>query len=100
MKELSYTNHKDIPRHVKVKNAVLIRDFSIKTKGLKCECSVEAYNEGDKLKEADTIGITMCYPNAKSPTHVSTKIVPVKIGTKEFGKQVKSLEKELLKKVN
>jgi len=98
MKELRYSNRKDLDHKVKVHNATLIRDYTIKSKSLKCISSVEAFNE-NRFRKADKIGITIYFPTKENPTHIATEIFNTSIGTKEFGRQIKRIEKELLKKV-
>jgi len=99
VKELNEIARKDIPYHVRLKNAIKIRDFKNSAKVLNKKFSLEIFNNINVFKEGDLVGITIYHPNIENPTHFKTLIYPTDIGEKEFGKQVKIEEKNLIDKI-
>ena len=98
IKEMNRIKNKSIPYHVRLKMAIKMRDFGIAAKVLENKHSIDAFNNSNIYIEPDSIGITIYYPNKQSVTHMATEIFSVDVGEKEFAKQVKRMEKNLMKK--
>ena len=92
-----------IPPEVRLKKAIMARDYGLIAKDCKkkfqCDMSVEAFSYHKLGRDPDSLGITIFYPNKEQPTHMLTGIWSASIKEKGFEKEVKKLIKKLKSKI-
>ncbi len=104
MKELN-AKRKDIDYKVRLRSAIREKNIKLKmdsdrgTKYVHIKTASEAYHATDLFRDADTIGITLYYPNKELPTHVFAKSYPFDIPNNSLTMELKRIYKEFDNKI-
>jgi len=89
---------KGLDKNLRTKIEMLTKSYSSALEGIRCSYSVEVYNDRDARREPDTVGVTLFFPSKKEATHVKCATFSLSLNERDFGKQVRKMEANLLKK--